>query len=71
MRIVSNIGFICSLLGVGGIAGAVETGEGIIPAVLVFLFGIICICLTLNEEKNIDIDANGSSSDSRPYFLGK
>lgn len=39
-RIIETVGAIAFVLGLGGLAGAVETGNGFLPSAIVFAFGL-------------------------------
>lgn len=67
MKFFMNAGFISGLLGFAGIAGAIETGKGLLISVVLLIAGIlICLIGSAYEKKNI---VNASESDFRVGYL--
>ena len=49
-NLLSGAGFCCCMLGIGGIAGALEFGTGWITSITLLVIGITCFCLFLRER---------------------
>lgn len=48
-KLLSNTGFCCCLLGIGGIGGALELGTGLITSSTLLVIGIICFYFYIKE----------------------
>lgn len=67
--------FVLFLIGAGGIAGAIETGKGIIPALIVFTIGATGLLYQAmkyqkGEDYKHNVKRNNSNCHQRPYYLG-
>lgn len=46
-EITGGIGFTCSMLGLVGIGGSLDSGSSVVPALLLFVFGALLVCLCI------------------------
>lgn len=60
IKILMNAGMLLAVVGVGGVAGAIETGKGLVIAVVFLLVGVELLLIGAKVEKkeksNIDAD---------------
>lgn len=60
IKILMNAGMLLTVVGVGGVAGAIETGKGLVMAVVFLLVGVELLLIGAKVEKkeksNIDAD---------------
>lgn len=58
MRVLKILGFVGTVLGIGGMAGAIEFGTGYLPTTVLGIGGILLLIITKernNEEDSTDI----------------
>lgn len=61
-RILAGIGGGCFILGLGGIAGAVEYGTGWVTSITLLVIAAVCIPLALRESGQLRRKKIGSDS---------
>ena len=61
-RIMKNAGFVCILVGISGIAGAIELGTGLVKSVIVFVCGVIILTQICKEEGKVSEKEDNSNS---------
>lgn len=60
-EIMLAAGFICTLIGIAGIAGAIETDMGMKISIVITLIGLLCLYFGIRREriKEIEKDQKG------------
>ena len=55
MKLLNLLGFIGTVLGIGGMAGAIEFGTGYLPAIVLGIGGILL--MTISKERQDEKDS--------------
>lgn len=68
VQILGGLGFVCGLLGIGGLCGAIENGTGTIESLVLIVVAFLLITWAIYEDGNFRNKKRTPTDQSKRFF---